>query len=236
VILTSDWLAQLARALDQPRAGLVSATGSWASIRSLVRFQLGLGGRYSRLLGDRRTVTATFEAITGPPSEAAPSGRKIPVLTYGSLLLDQLRGSVSFPATHIRTAGFMINHDVFDQLHIPTIRRKNDAYRLESGRRSLTAQVQGLGLDALVVGADGRAYGKDDWAASRTFWQGDQENLMIADKQTAFYEQGDLAARTVLSRYAWGELADPSPAGTSATPASGQSAQRAAQDAKPRPR
>ena len=35
-ILSPDWLAELDRALDQPRSGLVGATGSWASTRSWV--------------------------------------------------------------------------------------------------------------------------------------------------------------------------------------------------------
>jgi hypothetical protein len=212
VILAPGWLAKLDSALDRPDAGLVGASGSWASILSLMRFSLGLGGAYGKLLGERRATVATFEAITeSHEAEAAePNRRKIPLITYGSLVLDQMHGFVPFPAPHVRTTGFMISREVFGQMRMPALRRKNDAYRFESGRHSLTARVERLGLDALVVAADGRTYGKDDWFASRTFWQGNQENLMIADKQTTFYGRGDMSARRVLSRYAWGERADPS--------------------------
>ena len=132
----------------------------------------------------------------------------MPVLTYAVAVLDQAHGFVAFPAHHLRTTGFMVDREVFARLRVPTIRRKNDAYRLESGRHSITAQIRDLGLATLVVGRDGLAYGPSDWFASRTFWQGRQENLLIADKQTASYEHGDAAMRHILSRYAWGELAD----------------------------
>jgi hypothetical protein len=59
-----------------------------------------------------------------------------------------------------------------------------------------------------VVGRDGRAYDPTDWYRSHTFWEANQENLLIADNQTAEYEHGDQDTRTALSRYAWGHEAD----------------------------
>ncbi len=212
VILAPDWLAGLDEALDRPRAGIVGASGSWGSIRSYLRFSLGLGGFYGRVFHDRKATIATLEAIAERQDRELPksgSARKIPVVTYAAAVLDQAHGFTSFPAHHIRTTGFMIRRELFAQVRMPALRRKNDAYRLESGRRSITAQVTRLGLDALVVARDRRAYGASDWHASRTFWQGNQENLMIADKQTASYEHGSAAEREVLSRYAWGERAQP---------------------------
>lgn len=228
-ILVPDWLAKLNSALDQSGAGLVGASGSWASIRSLVRFQLGFGGAYAPLLRDRHAVTGTFEAITGPAEASPEPRRRIPVVTYLSLLFDQLRGTTSFPAAHIRTTGFMVDRAVFQQLGIAGIRSKNDAYRLESGRHSLTAQVERLGLSALVAGADGGCWPKEEWFASRTFWQANQENLLVADKQTAFYDRAGPQAREVLSRYAWGPRADPSPADASAAEGPRESRERSMQ-------
>ena len=46
VILAQDWLAKLAHALDQPGAGLVGATGSWESVRSVTFNSLFLPNAY----------------------------------------------------------------------------------------------------------------------------------------------------------------------------------------------
>lgn len=239
VILAPGWLAGLDKALDQPRAGIVGASGSWGSIRSYLRFSLGLGGFYGRVFADRRATIATLEAIAArqdreTSSKGEPT-RKIPVVTYATAVLEQAHGFSSFPAHHMRTTGFMMRRELFARLEIPVLRRKNDAYRLESGKDSLTAQVSRLGFEALVVGRDGRAYGADDWSASRTLWQGDQENLMIADKQTAAYAHGTEAEREVLSRYAWGRLADPARPRRLPLEAPGRSREATVEDSEPRP-
>ena len=44
---------------------------------------------------------------------------------------------------------------------------------------------------------------------SNTFWQSNQENLLVADNQTETYRAADPAGRAELSHYAWGELARP---------------------------
>jgi hypothetical protein len=66
------------------------------------------------------------------------------------------------------------------------------------------------GLRPLVVGKDGRCYEKEEWHTSNTFWQGDQQNLLVADNQTNDYQNGSAERRLFLSRYAWGENAAPS--------------------------
>ena len=47
------------------------------------------------------------------------------------------------------------------------------------------------------------------WAQSRTFWQGDQEGLMVADNQTCLYSNGAPERRRLLSAFAWGREAEP---------------------------
>jgi hypothetical protein len=221
VILAADWLKLMHGALLAPGVGLIGATGSGGSIRSYARFMLGLGGPYAEVMPDRRSTVRTLEAVAARHAAGAPRGdrsARIPGITFASALVDQATGFLPFPALHLRTNAFMIQSQVFERLRMTKLRSKNDAYRLESGRHSITAQVERMGLDALVVGRDGHVYGKSDWYASRTFWQGEQENLLIADKQTADYQLGDAHTRTVLSRYAWGALAHAAtvrrPAGT----------------------
>jgi hypothetical protein len=188
---------------------LVGATGSWGSIRSYLRFSLGLGGPYARVFDDRHATIATLEAIAEQRQTATPKPRRIPVVTYAAAVLDQAHGFTSFPAYHVRTTGFMLSREAFVNLRIPPVERKNDVYRLESGRRSISAQVARQGLDLLVVDRDGRSFRPEEWAGSRTLWQGSQEGLLIADNQTASYAQGDDSARETLARYAWGVSADP---------------------------
>jgi hypothetical protein len=214
VVLASGWLAHLERHLQAPGVGLVGATGSWGSIGSFQRFMLGFGGPYARVFGDRRAAVATLTAAGARGKSEPKQGPREP-LAYARAVLDQSHGFPRFPAQHIRTNGFMIEAQVLLGLATPTFARKMDVARLESGRESLTAQIRGMGLSALVVGRDGCAYAPDQWPASRTLWQGAQENLLIADNRTEDYELGNTEARVALSRYAWGQDADPRPASPS---------------------
>ena len=56
---------------------------------------------------------------------------------------------------------------------------------------------------------DGVAYEAEEWPRSHTFWQSDQERLLIADKQTRVYTNGGFERRRLLSALAWGQQADP---------------------------
>ena len=212
-IRAQGWLAKLDRALEQPSVGAVGASGSWGSIRSYLRFSLGLGGPYARVFADRQATIDTLEAIAGERQTATLQRRRIPVVTYAAAVLDQAHGFTPFPARHLRTTGFMLRRDLFTSLRLHPVERKNDAYRLESGRRSISAQIARQGLELLVVDGEGRTFAAGDWAASQTFWQGTQEKLLLADNQSASYEQGDARVRDVLARYAWGGLADPATGG-----------------------
>jgi hypothetical protein len=62
-----------------------------------------------------------------------------------------------------------------------------------------------------VVARDGACYNHPDWSASATFWQGDQQNLLVADNQTRSYANGGLDRRRLLAAFAWGPDAAPSP-------------------------
>jgi hypothetical protein len=217
-ILAPDWLSHLYRAVQAPGVGLVGATGSWGSIRSYQRFMLGFGGPYGRVFPERRATVATLEALVAgerAPALESQRGTTVPVISFARALLGQARGFAPFPAPHIRTNAFMISGELIAELALPAMRDKNDTYRLESGRRSITARVARLCLAARVVGRDGVSYSPSDWPGSRTFWQGEQENLLIADRQTAYYTRGSRAEREVLAGFAWGDRAEGGPAGRS---------------------
>jgi hypothetical protein len=120
-----------------------------------------------------------------------------------------LRAFERFPAAHLRTNAFVVEHELWTDLSPVLLRSKLDAHALESGRRSLTCQIQDRGLAVVVADRFGDSYKPPDWAASETFWQGAQKGLVVADNQTDSYAFGDIERRMLLARFAWGQLAAP---------------------------
>ena len=104
---------------------------------------------------------------------------------------------------HIRTNAFMIEREQFLSLKFPAFVSKQDVYRFESGRRSLTRQILASGLKPVVVGRNGMMYEISEWRSSSTFWTNEQDNLIIADNRTVDYAQGEKTFRKKLENYAW---------------------------------
>jgi hypothetical protein len=220
-ILAADWLAKLSDGLDQPQTGLVAATGSWASLHSWVKYTLFLPSPYRGVLPHKQVAKEHFLAIgaerggASPPADGgSPSSPQAPSLVARlrgvfPAVPEQLIRFGSFPAHHLRTNAFMAERSIFTSLRMGRIARKMDAYSLESGRNSITRQVQRQGLRTLVVARDGGLYDCEQWPESRTFWQGDQEGLMIADNQTRFYANGPPERQRLLSAFAWGRQGVP---------------------------
>jgi hypothetical protein len=110
-----------------------------------------------------------------------------------------------YPSPHIRTSCFAIERTTVDRIEWPNITKKEMAWAFESGRKSLTAQVRALGLEAIVIGRDGEGYALDRWHESATFRSGGQRNLLIADKRSRDYDDADEQRRAFLAKLAWGE-------------------------------
>jgi hypothetical protein len=109
-----------------------------------------------------------------------------------------------FPNPHVRTGSFMLDRERAVEMHLERAGDKRATYLLESGRDSITRQVQRRGLRAVVVGRDGESYDVEDWPRSKTFRSGDQENLLVADNQTRAYEMASVRRRRRLSLDSWG--------------------------------
>ncbi len=210
--LADGWLGKLEAALDRDDVGLAGPTGSWNSTRSWAMQMLGLPTAYRGLLPARarlREVSAEL-APGGETDEAAPGGGSaVTVLKALGALPGQVLGFESFPAPHLRTNAFCVEHATLMRMAWPEIRTKRDAYLLESGRHGLTRQAERLGLRAVVVDRAGAIYDSAEWPRSATFWQGRQEGLLVADNQTRAYELGGLDRRRVLATMAWGREAQP---------------------------
>ncbi len=213
--LVPGWLALLDDALMRPGTGLVGASGSWASSLSLRAHLSRLPSRYRGVLPARREARAGLLAIEREVAEAAgvarPSKPAVALLMLRRLanLPGATRSFEPFPAPHLRTNAFMIKHETLARLRLPLVQDKDDAYRLEHGRDNLARQVQHLGLRALVVDRGGMVYEPPEWDRSRTFWQGEQEGLLVADNQTRRYAEGDDKRRALLAAFAWGDRGEP---------------------------
>jgi len=175
-ILAHDWLAKMYSQLSKPGIGLVGATGSWESMYSNVQIQ--------RAAESDSTLLSRFWT---------PIRLRLCQVSFHP-----------FPNYHIRTNAFMIARELLLKVWPRFIITKRGAYLFENGKNSLTNRIARLGLHCLVVGRDGEAYTREVWDESRTYRQGGQENLLVADNQTRRYETGSADARKFLSEVAWG--------------------------------
>jgi hypothetical protein len=181
LVQANDWLLKLYRQITKPGVGLVGATGSWGSMcpgRLTTKKALPLWKKLLRPLV-WRMIRAYFRLYFEP-----------------------------FPNSHIRTNGFMVSRDAMLKIRRGPLLTKMHAYRLESGKNSITRQIERMGLEAIVVGKDGVGYGKNEWDVSNTFWSQAQSNLLIADNQTRKYDAEEGEQRSRWERFAWGRAAD----------------------------
>ncbi len=179
VIIGHNWLQKLCSHACLQNVGMVGATGSFESLLTdYLQMREASGRRWWpwRLVVRNSWLNELRHRFYFPP----------------------------FPNPHLRTNAFMIRREALLKIkHRPIIKRL-DAARFENGRNNISQQIKKMGLDVLVVGRDGKAYYPDQWAASGTFWQGDQSNLLVADNQTEKYELSSDSEKKILTLKAWG--------------------------------
>ncbi|MCL2449602.1 MAG: hypothetical protein FWD17_11700 [Polyangiaceae bacterium] len=175
--LVEGWLAWLFEALEPSRVGLAGATGSFES----------------------------------PYSETARTWRSSllegPVWRRARWAAQVARSRVHFapfPNHHVRTTAFAIRVTTLRRVRCAPMTAKYEAFRFESGRHGLTAQVEKMGLEVRVVGRDGATYQPALWPESATFRSGDQRNLLVADDHTRLFAASDDMTKRALHRAAWG--------------------------------
>lgn len=176
IILDRDWLLKLYRHIVEPGVGIVGASGSWGCIRP----------------GQVRNGAAWYRRWL----------RHFVLMCLGRYLGSRFD---AFPNFHIRSNGFMIARANMLKIRHGMILSKMQAWMLESGKNGITKQIEQAGLKPIVVGKDGRAYGKYEWKMSNTFWRGEQENLLIADNQTRKFDSANSDWKRSSELFAWGE-------------------------------
>jgi hypothetical protein len=193
--MASGWLGMLHGHALRERVGVVGATGSCATPWTDLRLYEGFPkNRYLRAVRLRLDRWLPGWIPAGSESD--------------SMWRPHLLDFPGFPNYHIRTNGFLLRRDLMIRLKRPRFRNKIACYKFEHGRQSMTQQLLKKGLEPLVVGRDGRAYGKVEWYESRTFFSGDQSNLLISDNLTRIYAGLDLDERWRYVALAWGETAE----------------------------
>lgn len=190
VIQDNSWLEKLHRHVSPPNVGLVGATGSWQSHR---------GGTPSW-----RLPYAIFVRSFRHDKNSFCCKRLLAAFYKSWRQLPFFMSFDLFPNYHVRTNAFMISSELMKTIKCPLMQSKFDAYRMESGKLGFTRQVLASGNRVLVVGKDGVGYEKELWHKSNTFWQSNQENLLVADNQTRNYMDGDQETRQYLLSKAWG--------------------------------
>jgi hypothetical protein len=203
-IQADNWLRHFDEAMNKPGIGVIGSTGSWQSNaasyeRTLKRLVLKLWNFPSEM---RRLAGAGTDQSQSLPLTMQRRSR----LRYILALFHYIYFVFEYgrhPNPHIRTNAFMVDRAQFLSLHFPSFENKKDAYRFESGRRSLTRQYIARGLQPVVVDRNGKAYAVDQWKASGTFWIDDQVNLLVADNRTCDYAEGAPELRTYLEHIAW---------------------------------
>ncbi len=181
-VTNNEWLKKMHTCIMQPYVGLVGAFGSYESL-------------YTNFISGQQVdiPTSFLWGVTRRLKQWKKRMRR-------RIAFDP------FPNYHIRTNGFMISREVMSNIHYRFIFNKMDAYKIESGKESLSKQVLRMNLTLLVIGKNGRKYEKEEWYKSQTFRQGDQSNLLIVDNQTDFYEFSEPEVKEVLSKRAWGNM------------------------------
>ncbi|MGZ3847215.1 MAG: hypothetical protein ACXVBH_14230 [Flavisolibacter sp.] len=177
-----NWLAHFITAMSQPGVGIVGATGSYHSIFSMIQYETST--RWER----EKSFNENF--------------RKYKLLVKNFILYRFW--FPPFPNPHVRTNAFLVERKVFVDLSLIPIKKKYDAYRLESGRIGFTRQIIKRGLKPIVVGKNGEVYEIAKWRESNTFWIDDQANLLVSDNQTEKFMEADSQQRKFFTFIAWG--------------------------------
>lgn len=180
-VLAPNWLGILFDHAGRSGVGAVGATGSWESFFT------------------------NYEVETRPANSGS-GFRRWPRRALRAWRLSRYRSDfLPAPNPHLRSNAFVIERNRWLSLNVGMLRSKEDLWKFESGRASMTRQLLFHGLDVLVVGRDGMAYTKDQWSESSTFRSGNQQNLLVADNRTREYDRADDAFKQRLAQFAWGD-------------------------------
>ena len=94
----------------------------------------------------------------------------------------------SFPNPHIRTSSFLIYGQLFlNYMKDKNIKSKENAWEIESGKKSLTNYFKQKKYPVYIVNSDGKKFTETNWMYSETYCYSKQSKSIISDKHTRKY-------------------------------------------------
>lgn len=111
------------------------------------------------------------------------------------------------PNIHVRSNAFMISRERFCEITEGlNFVGKLESHLFESGPQSMTRKVLNAGQSIRLVGSNGRGYPPKWWPVSDTFRLRRQENLLVADNQTRFFDECRWPEKLAISNRTWGRF------------------------------
>lgn len=126
--------------------------------------------------------------------------------TIAFLLLLILRALGYSSVPHVRTNSFAVRREVFINSKIFFRKKLNtrlNSLMFESGRRGLSGFVNSMGLEIIVVDANGDRFTQQAWMKSNTYAIGMQENLAVEDNRTSQYSKANPLEQKKLRLATW---------------------------------
>jgi hypothetical protein len=110
-----------------------------------------------------------------------------------------------FPNSHLRANSFLIKaKDYLSFINNRKINNKRHSLLLESGYNSFSKFFRNKNYKLLVINSDGELFKEENWKNSNTFNHGEQEKLLISDKDTRYYQKLDKIGKNKRITSVWG--------------------------------
>ena len=111
----------------------------------------------------------------------------------------------NFPNPHLRTSGFIIKgKNFYEFIKNKTINNKFDAWKIESGKNSLTYHFKKKGYNLFVVNSDGKKFFEAEWHLSETYNFMSQSKSIFSDKHSRKYLKLETNEKIKSQHITWG--------------------------------
>jgi hypothetical protein len=113
---------------------------------------------------------------------------------------------IAFPSPHLRTNAIFLRRELYLSFG-NRFATKDDCIHFESGAGNLSQAVMEAGSQVAIACRSGHYALPADWPTARTYYSGDQEELLVTDNRTHNYQITRAKSRGRLARAAFGDSA-----------------------------